>query len=77
MKKLNSTIIPLDPDTHEELEAVLNAGGSAKVRVEGSDTVLLMSKAEKGGDYEFSQVSVESTNTEMRSALEKIKAQLE
>jgi len=73
MKKSNSTIIPLEPDTHKELDKVLKAGGSAKVMVEGSDAVYLMSKAEKGNDYEFTQVVTTSSNEEMRSALEKIK----
>ncbi len=73
MKGMNGTIIPVEPDTHKALEDVLKAGGTAKVMVEGSDTVLLMSKAEKGDEYEFSQVSSTSANENMRNALEKIK----
>ena len=76
MKKLNSTIIPVEPDTHKELEAVLKAGDSAKVMIEGSDTVFLMSKTDKGEEYEFTQVSAESPGEEMRRALEKIKEQI-
>jgi len=73
MKKSSSTIIPLEPDTHKELDKVLKAGGSAKVMVEGSDAVFLMTKAEKGSDYEFTQVAAQPSNEGMRSALEKIK----
>ena len=73
MKGVNSTVIPLEPDNQKELEEVLKSGGSAKVMLEGSDTVFLMTKAEKGNDYELSQVTAESSNDKMRSALEKIK----
>ncbi len=76
MKKTNSTIIPLETDTHKELVKVLEAGESAKVMVEGSDTIFLMKKAEKGNDYEFTQVVAESSNDEMRKALEKIKGKM-
>ena len=41
--------------------------------VEGSDAVFLMTKAEKGSDYEFTQVAAQPSNEGMRSALEKIK----
>lgn len=73
MKSSNSTIIPVEPDTHKELEKVLKAGESAKVMLEGSDTVFIMKKAEKGNDYELSQVISESSNDEMRKALGNIK----
>lgn len=73
MKDSSSTIIPLEPDTHTELDKVLKAGGSAKVTMEGSDEVFIMKKAEKGNDYELSKVASETSNDNMRSALEKIK----
>ncbi|MCJ8314501.1 MAG: hypothetical protein HRU38_20480 [Saccharospirillaceae bacterium] len=76
MKKINGNVIPLEPDTQEALEEVLKSGGSAKVMLEGSDTVFLMAKAEKGNDYELTQVTVKLSNEKMRSALEKIKQQI-
>jgi len=76
MKKLNSTIIPVEPDTQKELEAALKAGESVKVKIEGSDALFLMSKTDKGEEYEFTQVSAESPGEEMRNALEKIKQQI-
>ncbi len=76
MKKLNNSIIPIEPDTHKALEKVLKGGGSAKVKLEGSDAVLMMSETDKAGEYEFTQVSDASPSDEMRNALEKIKAKL-
>jgi hypothetical protein len=73
MKASSSSVIPLEPDTQEGLEAVLKAGESAKVMLEGSDTVFIMKKAEKGNEYELSQISSESSNEEMRRALGNIK----
>jgi hypothetical protein len=76
MKNSKSTIIPLEPDTQVELDKVLKAGGSGKVMVEGSDEVFIMKKAESGSDYELSKVASESSNDNMRSALEKIKEKM-
>jgi hypothetical protein len=76
MKSSKSTIIPLEPDTQVELDKVLKAGGSGKVMVEGSDEVFIMKKAENGNDYELSKVASESSNDNMRSALEKIKEKM-
>ena len=76
MKKINGNVIPLEPDNQKALEEVLKSGGSAKVMLEGNDTVFLMTKAEKGGDYELTQVTVKLSNEDMRSALEKIKQQI-
>jgi hypothetical protein len=73
MKGSNNTIIPLEPDTHEEINQVLKAGGSAKVTLEGSDEVFIMKKAEKGNDYELSKVPSESPNEQIRNALAGIK----
>jgi hypothetical protein len=73
MKASSSSVIPVEPDTKEGLEAVLKAGESAKVMLEGSDTVFIMKKAEKGNEYELSQITSESSNEEMRRALENIK----
>jgi hypothetical protein len=73
MKDSNSTIIPLEPDTQVELDKVLEAGGSGKVTMEGSDEVFIIKKAEKGNDYDLSKLSTGSSNDSMRSALEKIK----
>ncbi|MDG1663371.1 MAG: hypothetical protein P8H97_08380 [Pseudomonadales bacterium] len=73
MKGVKGTVIPVEPDTQEALERVLQSGGAAKVMLEGSDTVFIMTKAEKGGDYELSQVVAESSSKAMRKALEKIK----
>ena len=73
MKTSNSSIIPLDPDTQKELEAVLKAGKTAKIMLEGCDTVFIMKKAEKGNEYELSQVTSESSNEAMRKALGNIK----
>lgn len=73
MKNSNSTIIPLEPDTQEELDSILKAGGSARVMLEGSDEVFIMKKSEKGNDYELSKVASVSSNEGMRTALEKIK----
>ena len=44
MKISNSSIIPLEPDTQKELEAVLKSGKPAKVMLEGSDMVFIMQK---------------------------------
>jgi hypothetical protein len=55
------------------LEKVLKAGDSAKVMLEGNDTVFIMKKSEKGNDYEFSQVTSEFSNDEMHRALGNIK----
>ena len=76
MKVSNSSIIPLEPDTQKELERVLKAGESAKIMLEGSDTVFIMKKSDKGNEYELSQVTSGSSNEEMRRALEKIKGQI-
>ena len=76
MKKLNGTVIPIEPNTQKELDEVLKSGGSAKVMLEGNDTVFLMTKAEKGTDYELSQITIKPANEDMRSALEKIKQQI-
>ena len=76
MKESNSTIIPVEPDTQVELDKVLNAGGTAKVKLKGSDDVFMMAKAEKGNDYELTKVESESTNENMRSALEKLKEKM-
>ena len=73
MKGSNSTIIPIEPDSQIELEKVLKAGESAKVMLAGSDTLFIMKKAEKGNDYELSQVISESSNEGMRKALGSIK----
>jgi hypothetical protein len=73
MKDSKSTIVPLEPDTQVELDNVLKAGGSAKVMLKGSDQVFIMTKSEKGSDYELSNVTSESSNDNMRNALEKIK----
>ena len=73
MKGSNSTIIPLEPDNHKELDKVLKAGESAKVMLEGSDAVFIMTKAEKGNDYELFQVTSESSVEEVHRALENIK----
>ncbi len=73
MKDSKSTIIPLEPDTQVELDKVLKAGGSAKVMLEGSDEIFIMKKAEKGNDYDLSKVPSQTSNEDMRSALEKIK----
>lgn len=77
MKDSNNTIIPLEPDTQKELEKALKAGESAKVMLEGGDAVFIMKKAEKGKDYELSQVTSESANGEMRRALANIKELIE
>ena len=76
MKGVDGTVIPVEPDTQQALERVLQSGGSAKVMLEGSDTVFIMTKAEKGGDYELSQIAAESSSETMRKALEKIKSWL-
>ncbi|MGK0247353.1 MAG: hypothetical protein ACI910_000075 [Oleispira sp.] len=76
MKDSKSTIVPLEPDTQVELDKVLKAGGSAKVMLKGSDQVFIMTKSEKGGDYELSNVASASSNDNMRNALEKIKAKM-
>ena len=76
MKVSNKSIIPLEPDTQKELERVLKAGESAKIMLEGSDTVFIMKKSDKGNEYELSQVTSGSSNEEMRRALEKIKGQI-
>ena len=73
MKGVKGTVIPVEPDTQEALERVLQSGGAAKVMLEGSGTLFIMTKAEKGGDYELSQVVAESSSEAMRKALEKIK----
>lgn len=73
MKGSNSTIIPLEPDTQKELEIVLKTGESAKVMLKGSDTVFIMKKSEKGNSYDFSQVTSELSNDELRKALGNIK----
>lgn len=73
MKNSKSTIIPLEPDTQVELDKVLKAGGTGKVMIEGSDEIFTIQKAEKGNDYELSKMPSQSTNDDMRSALEKIK----
>jgi hypothetical protein len=73
MKDSKSTIVPLEPDTQVELDKVLKAGGSAKVMLKGSDQVFIMTKSEKGSDYELSNLASESSNDNMRNALEKIK----
>jgi len=73
MKGSNSSIIPLEPATHKELDKVLKKGESAKVMLEGSDTIFIMKKAEKGNDYELSQVTSESTEGEMCRSLGNIK----
>jgi hypothetical protein len=77
MSKTNGTIIPLEPDTQVELDKVLKAGGAGKVMLEGSDEVYIIKKAEKGSDYELTKVASESSNDNMRSALEKIKAKMQ
>ncbi|MDC3332662.1 hypothetical protein OAV62_00305 [bacterium] len=74
MKASKSTVIPVEPGTQEELEAVLQSGESAKVKLEGSDTVFMMKKADKGDEYELSQVASTSSGDDMRKALEGIKA---
>ncbi len=76
MKRVNGTVIPLEPDNQKALDETLKSGGSAKVMLEGSDAVFLMTKNKKGNDYELSQVAAKSSNDEMRSALEKIKQQI-
>lgn len=76
MKTSNSSIIPLDPDTQKELEAVLKAGKPAKVMLEGSDMVFIMQKAEKGNEYELSQVTAEPSNEAMRNALGNLKGRI-
>lgn len=73
MKDSNSTIIPLEPDTQEELDKVLKAGGSGKVTMKGSDEVFIITKAEKGNDYELTKARSESPNEDMRRALGNIK----
>jgi hypothetical protein len=73
MKDSKSTIVPLEPDTQVELDKVLKAGGSAKVMLKGSDQIFIMTKSEKGSDYELSNVTSDSSNDNMRNALEKIK----
>jgi hypothetical protein len=73
MKDSNSTIIPLEPDTQEELDKVLKAGGSGKVTMKGSDEIFIITKAEKGNDYELTKASAESSNGAMRRALGDIK----
>lgn len=73
MTNSNSTIIPLEPDTQEELDKVLKAGGSGKVTMKGSDEVFIITKAEKGNDYELTKASAESSNEAMRRALGDIK----
>lgn len=77
MKDSKSTIIPVEPDTQVELDKVLNAGGSGKVMIEGSNEEFMITKAENGNDYELSKVSSEASNDNMRSALEKIKAKMQ
>lgn len=76
MKDSNSNIIPLEPDTQKTLSKVLQAGGSAKVMLQGSDAVFIMKKAEKGNDYELSKVTSETSSNEMRRALENLKGLL-
>lgn len=77
MKGSNSSIVPLEPDTYKELEKVLAAGESAKVMLEGSDTIFIMKKAEKGNEYELFQVSSDLPSGEMRKALAKVKDKIE
>lgn len=69
----NGTIIPLEPDTQVELDKILEAGGSGKVTMEGSDEIFIIKKAEKGNDYDLSKFSSGESNDSMRSALEKLK----
>lgn len=76
MKDSNSTIIPVEPDTQVELDKVLKAGGSAKVKIKGSDDFFMMAKAEKGNDYELTKVETESSNENLRTALEKLKEKM-
>ena len=73
MKKINNSIIPIEPDSHKALEQRLKDGGSAKVKLQGSDTVLVMSQTDTQGEYEFTQLSEAVPSDEMRKALEKIR----
>lgn len=77
MKDAKNAIVPLEPDTQVELDKLLKAGGSGKVMLEGSDEIFIIKKAETGNDYELSKVASESSNNNMRSALEKIKAKMQ
>ena len=76
MKKPSGALIPVDPDTQEALDKALEAGESAKVKLEGNETVFLMTKAEKGSEYELSPIAVEKNNNEMRSAFDGLEALL-
>lgn len=76
MKDAKNAIVPLEPDTQVELDKLLKAGGSGKVMLEGSDEIFIIKKAEAGNDYELSKVASESSNNNMRSALEKIKEKM-
>lgn len=77
MKDAKNAIVPLEPDTQVELDKLLKAGGSGKVMLEGSDEIFIIKKSETGNDYELSKVASESSNNNMRSALEKIKAKMQ
>lgn len=77
MKDAKSAIIPVEPDTQIELDKLLKAGGEGKVMLEGSDDIFIMKKSESGSDYELTKVASESSNNNMRSALEKIKEKMQ
>jgi len=76
MKPSDSNIIPVEPDTQEELVKALKLGQTAKVKIAGNDRVFFMTKAEKGRDFELVQVPDESTSDAMRNALQALKGKI-
>jgi|GEM_PF-3552113 len=72
-KKIDGSLIPVEPDTHKALGKVLKAGEAAKVMLKGDKTVFIMQKAEKGSGYDLSLAQTETTNDEIRTAFDRLK----
>ncbi len=75
-KKIDGSLIPVEPDTHKALDKVLKAGGLARVMLKGDKKVFIMQKAEKGTGYDLSLAETETTNDEIRTAFDRLKGKL-
>lgn len=68
----NTTMIPVDPPSHEELSQVLRAGGEPLVRLIENGTVFKMVKAKKGGAYDLIPLQVKETAIEKQARTESV-----
>ena len=76
MAEEKTSIIPVDPSSHDELNALLKPGGEPKVQLVENGSIFKMVKAKKGGGFDLIPVQAEETASEKQARSEHVFASL-